>query len=358
MGTWHVAFKAGRIAVGSILLAIVGSTAPGCGPAEPWTPPPDLHVHGMGIVGGSETSAWPAVGAYLIDGGHGGMCTATLVSPEVLLTAAHCADLSGPGDLFYVGSNALDATADDVYEIDQAIVHPGYNWHGSPYHDVAVLLLHEPITDIEPIPVNTESMSPAWVGDWLHYVGFGVDDHYNGNNSGIKRETDIQLYDVGSHEYVHWTVGTNVCSGDSGGPSLVDHDGEWHVAGINSFVGATEHGEDACHGVGVEMRVDADLDFFDAYFDPYPSGDDDDTADDDDAADDDTADDDVADDDTADDDAADDDDTADDDVWVDPGDGEVSLTSGCECSGAASSTTPSLALLLLAACSVVGRRSI
>jgi V8-like Glu-specific endopeptidase len=343
----------GRTTVGTLaVLTTLLLSVPGCSPDEVWTPPAELYSRGAGIVGGSETSAWPAVGAYLIDGGYGGMCTATLVAPDVALTAAHCVDYSGSGDLFYVGADINTATGADVHAIDDAIAHPNYNWHQSPYHDVAVLLLSQPIDDVDPMPVNTEPMSQSWVGDLFHYVGFGVNDYYQGNNAGIKRETDIALYEIYSHEYVHWTQGTNVCSGDSGGPSMVDHGGVWHVAGINSFVGATEHGQDACHGVGVEMRVDADMDFFDDYFDPELPGDDDDAADDDDSmGDDDTAgdDDDMGDDDAADDDDMGDDDAADDDdAWVDPG-GEVSLSSGCECAQDRRATAgPTAALALLA----------
>jgi len=148
---------------------------------------------------------------------------------------------------------------------------------------------------------------------------------------------------------VHYTEGTNTCSGDSGGPSLVELGGTWYVAGINSFVQAIENGQDACHGIGVEMRVDADLGFFDDYFDPYA---DDDDAGDDDAGDDDSGDDDAGDDDAGDDDAGDDD-ASDDDTEAD--DDQVSLAGpedACQCSveGPVVGTAPlaAAALLLIA----------
>ncbi len=271
-----------------------------CSPYEPWDPPDELLENmPLGIVGGMSTSGWPAVGAYLINGGYG-LCTATLVDPEVLLTAAHCIDGAGPNDLFYVGSNINNASWNDLYEIEDAFDHPQYNPNSNNPHDVAVLLLRDPITDIDPIPVNTAPFTNQWIGDWFHYVGYGSNTTYSGSGAGQKREADIQVYDYYTYEYIHYSNNTNTCAGDSGGPGLVDLGGQWYVAGVNSSVFATQHGEDPCHGGGFEMRVDAELSFLDDYFDPYQgqTDDDDDASDDDDVSDDDdNGDDDMGDDD-------------------------------------------------------------
>ena len=257
------------------LTAWLGGAA--CTFDEPFELPSESLVDsGLGIVGGMPTSDWPAIGAYLIDGGYG-LCTATLVADDVLLTAAHCAEGSTNDDLFYVGANINNATWQDVYSISDAIIHPSYNPNSSHPRDVAVLLLNQPLNSVEPIPVNTTAFTNSWRGDWLHYVGFGSNTTYSGSGAGQKRETDIQINDYDSYVYIHYTEGTNTCSGDSGGPGLVDLDGQWYVAGINSSVGNYQ-GYDPCGGWGYQMRVDAELDFLDDYFDPYtePPPDDDD----------------------------------------------------------------------------------
>jgi len=262
-----------------LLLAWFGS--PGCLLDEPFDFPEELlEDSGLGIVGGMPTSDWPAIGAYLIDGGFG-LCTATLVADDVLLTAAHCAEGSTNDDLFYVGANINNATWNDVYSISDAIIHPAYNPNSSHPHDVAVLLLDQPLNSVEPIPVNTTAFTNSWRGKWLHYVGFGSNTTYSGGGSGQKRETDIQINDYDSFVYIHYTSGTNTCSGDSGGPGLADLDGQWYVAGVNSSVGNYQ-GYDPCDGWGYEMRVDAALNFLEDYFDPYtePPPDDDDDDDD------------------------------------------------------------------------------
>jgi len=220
------------------------------------------------IIGGTTTTDWPAVGLYY-SWNYGVMCTATLVNESVVLTAAHCIDYSGYGDVFFVGYDFNHINNSNSYTLTDCI--PAQN--GT---DIAVCLLAQPLTTVDIIPVNTTPMDNSWVGDWLHYVGFGSNTYYGGPGSGLKRETSIQLYEIYSYEYVHYTQGTNICSGDSGGPSLVDINGHWHVAGVNSAV--SSNSGDACSGWGYEVRVDQALDFLGDYFDPYqhPIGDDDD----------------------------------------------------------------------------------
>ena len=71
-----------------LLLSFLAVTsAPWTGCVAPYSP--DTGRVDAGIVGGTDTEAWPAVGVYMIDGGDSGLCTATLVRPDVLLTAGH-----------------------------------------------------------------------------------------------------------------------------------------------------------------------------------------------------------------------------------------------------------------------------
>ncbi len=259
------------------LLLISALATAGCEEGAPAFDLGDLEPVSHGIIGGTETQDWPAIGAYWhLD--MGAMCTATLVAEDVLLLAEHC--LVGPGNqVWYVGHDVSLMDETNTLDISECTVSPLG-------HDTAICLLAEPVEDITPLPVNLVPFDETWDEQWFHYVGFGVDTGYGGPGSGIKRETDIQMYSWDEWEYVHFTAGTNTCSGDSGGPSLVEVDGDHYVAGVNSSV-YSKHG-DPCSGYGVEMRVDAQLDFLDEYFDPEayqpPEGDDDDAAGDDDDA--------------------------------------------------------------------------
>lgn len=259
-----------------LLFFALGLAWSGCLSDGSWQPPADLLASSAGIIGGTETQEWEPIGAYYqLD--NGVMCTTTLVAEDVLLLAAHCVEMPSSNQVFFVGYDVDMMNETNSYDITECFKSPsGY--------DTAVCLLAEPLTTVDTLPINLTPFDETWDEMWFHYVGFGVNTGYGGSGAGLKRETDVQMYQWDAWEYIHYTEGTNTCSGDSGGPSLAEFDGHYYIAGVNSSVGSDTG--DPCSGYGVEMRVDAEIDFLDDYFDPleYQPNDEDD--DDDDATDD------------------------------------------------------------------------
>ena len=251
------------------IVALAGLlTAAGCSPHEPFVLPDEVLQEARGIVGGTETREWDQVGMYIIDGGAGGVCTATLVHSNWLLTAGHCAEEAGSDDYFFVGYDADEIGFGDLKSIKEAYVHPSYDMSESHPHDVALLELHGPLSGVDPIPVNETGLTDDWIGVWLHFVGFGSDTYYGGPGAGLKRETDLRIFDYTSLEILTYTEGTSTCTGDSGGPAFVDRDGYLYHAGVISGGFPLEAGQDACEGASYEMRVDAEMNFIDNHFDP------------------------------------------------------------------------------------------
>ncbi len=247
-----------------LLPAMAWATAPGC-----WVPVDPaagaaLDVSQASIIDGSSTQDFPAVGALLIDEG-AGLCTATLVAGDAVLTAAHCAEMGNEAheDFFFLGSSLWDWG--DEFRVVDAVVHPEYDPE-EPAHDVALLFL-DGLPDVTPMALNDRRMDSTWEGQLALLVGFGTTDSYYGNTSGEKRQATAEIHDVYGDKMYHRSDEHGICSGDSGGPALMLHGGEWILLGAASYVFPLGGGQDPCEGQGVHMRVDAHLEWLGEHID-------------------------------------------------------------------------------------------
>jgi len=200
------------------------------------------------IVGGEpvEPGRWPAV----VGVNTGQICSGTLVAPDLVLTAAHCFDPE-PSQAVRVFFGDDLFTGRVVLSNDWAR-HPDYclpTVCGDDLHDFAWIRLPSP-ADVEPItPIRTQAEFDEGlrVGASLWLVGFGRDEH---GVAGIKREVLTSLVEIGEsgREFRAGGDGNDTCSGDSGGPALVQLDsGEWRLAGVTSR--GPECGQGGIYGV-------------------------------------------------------------------------------------------------------------
>lgn len=187
------------------------------------------------LIGGSVTEDDLAVAALTSFGGSSS-CTASLVSPSVLLTAAHCIDDLGnePGLAAYFGSNtrgngrriALAASSQ----------HPLWTGDSSQGTDIGLLLMAFPHPDpLLPARLNTADVGD-FVGSPYRHVGFGVFNRQTGEADGQKRQGTTTILSVleSNQTIQSGDDQLSVCFGDSGGPGLIEIDGVEYVAGVHS----------------------------------------------------------------------------------------------------------------------------
>lgn len=176
-------------------------------------------------------------------------CTATMIAPNLLVTARHCVgaiDASGavvdwePGDLrVFVGNDAFATLRDDETKyaaVGRTIIAAESR---SLYPDVALLVLDRDLaTPVAALRID----GGTTIGERLDVVGFGLDESGT-RPDGRRQRTGLEVYAIGPGRSRigeplakgELVFGEAACSGDSGGPAFSSTTGA--LVGIASRVG-------------------------------------------------------------------------------------------------------------------------
>jgi len=218
------------------------------------------------VVGGNEVeeNSYPWMAALgsraLNNGGVRWFCGGSLISKNMILTAAHCVQNSGLSlDMVRLGAHNLGESAfEDVddYTPKQVIVHPDYKDNGSfPEHDIAVIVLQTKDSGVrmrkEVSPVclpspNTQipAGSPVLVAGWgaTSEGGLGADRlqevtvEVTGSLRCRTAYKQLVGADIGDDILCAGLEegGKDACQGDSGGPLVSEQGGSFHLVGVVS----------------------------------------------------------------------------------------------------------------------------
>ncbi len=240
-----------RMFARALLLVSAAACALSCGSAEP---DPNVQAVHSAIAGGEPDSTDANVFLLFSHRGMEGvaLCSASLIAPNLLLTARHCvADVSSeqvtcgkttagnpfPANTFFAANTASidDVTKANAFEVSSISV-PTQDSDICGF-DVALVTLATSVASNIARPLIPRIDRAVAAGEQYTAVGYGTDQPGDAGTAGLRRgRTGLKVNCAPGHcssgvELSEFVGDAGICSGDSGGPAL-DADGK--VVGVVS----------------------------------------------------------------------------------------------------------------------------
>jgi hypothetical protein len=239
----------------SLLAIVVGAAALLASPARAIT------------YGSPDGNGHPNVGALIgeINGQKRLVCSGTLISPTVFLTASHCTAFleSISSGAWVTFDSEFDAATSTLYP-GTMHTNPGFNQRQSDSGDIAVVTFASPVAGITPAGLPAAGVFDAMAkkgglhGQTFTAVGYGVHEPLIGGGPPSfpftsDRWVSTSTFDALNRAWLRLSQNNatgdgGTCFGDSGGPNF--------LGSSNTIAAITITGDSMCLATNVVYRLD------------------------------------------------------------------------------------------------------